>query len=163
MGLYGEIEISKKFSETHVFIRRDWHWFLGADGGPDLTQRDTPTQLLRSRSGRSVCLSPNDPLIGQALSRMAEAHMYLGNYDQAVKFAQRAVTNPGTGIWVFSTLLAVLAYAERSTYIEDARTELFNQMPKFTCAYARNNFPATDPGCVEIYIEGLRKAEVPEG
>ena len=108
-------------------------------------------------------ISPRDPWIGQALSRLSEAYISLGDYQIAVELAKRAVVNPNIGIWPHATLVVSLALSDANEEeIAKARTALLDKMPKFTSAHFRENLPATDPHFQHIYIEGLRKAAVPE-
>jgi len=112
---------------------------------------------------QALKISPRDPSMGQALSRLAEAHISLGDFGEAVPLSKRAVTHPRAGIWPEATLVAALALAgEDEGDVADARTAVLERMPGFSCAHFRDNFPATDPHFIEVYVEGLRKAGMPE-
>jgi adenylate cyclase len=107
--------------------------------------------------------SPRDPSMGQALSRLAEAQISLGDYPEAAGLAKRAVTHPRAGIWPEATPAAALALAgESDDDIAAARAAVLDRTPDFTSAHFRDNFPATDPHFIEAYVEGLRKAGFPE-
>lgn len=107
-------------------------------------------------------LSPNDPGAGVTLARLAEAYMGLGQYDLAVEQAQLAATKQRRGIWINTSLIATLAHAERMEEAREAYQELIDRAPYFTCAFLKENLPLTDPHLIEVYIDGLRKAGVPE-
>ena len=99
-------------------------------------------------------LSPHDPMLGQGTSRLAEAHLVLGDFDTALE-----VDAP---LAMYSTLVVASAYAGTNSETEIARSELLKVMPKFSCKHFTDNFPATDPKLREIYLDGLRKAGLPE-
>jgi hypothetical protein len=76
--------------------------------------------------------------------------------------AQLAATKQTRGIWINTSLIAALAHAGQIEESEIAYQELIQRAPYFTCAYLKANLPITDPQFLEIYLEGLRKAGVPE-
>ena len=107
-------------------------------------------------------LSPNDPGAGVTLARLAESYMCLGQFELSVEMAQLAATKQTRGIWINTSLIAALAHAGQIEESEIAYQELIQRAPYFTCAYLKANLPITDPQFLEIYLEGLRKAGVPE-
>jgi adenylate cyclase len=111
---------------------------------------------------QAIRCSPRDTQLGQALSRLAEANLVLGNFATALEFGHRAVTHRGAGVFVYATLVVCTAYAGTAKELENARRELLDLMPNFSCKHFNENFPASDPDLVEMYIQGLRKAGLPE-
>jgi TolB-like protein/Tfp pilus assembly protein PilF len=110
----------------------------------------------------SFKLSPNDPDAGVSLARLAEAYMGLGQFELAVEKAELAATKHRRGIWLNTALIASLAHAGRLEDAKQACQELFERLPNFTCAYLVEHFPSTDPHLIAVYLDGLRKAGVPE-
>jgi|GEM_PF-6688314 len=107
-------------------------------------------------------LSPNDPAVASTLARLAEAYMGLGDFENAVEHAERAMTKQTRGVWINTALVASRAHVGR---IEDAKSglrELLERFPYITCAYLREHLPITDPHLLDVYIDGLRIAGVPE-
>jgi TolB-like protein len=110
----------------------------------------------------AIKLSPRDPLLGPAFARLAEAHMFLGEFDLAVGFAQRAVTYNVIGIWINAVLTAALAHSDRKLEMREAYADLLKRKPDFSCTYLLENLPVIDIEYRDIYLDGLRKAGVPE-
>ena len=107
-------------------------------------------------------LSPNDPDTCIALARLAEAYMGLGRFEAAAENGELAAAMPRRGIWIHTAHVATLAHAGRVDDAKQALLDLFDRAPNFTCAFLKENFPATDPHLIEVYVDGLRKAGVPE-
>jgi len=92
---------------------------------------------------------------------MAEAYLGLGQYELALEKAELAATKPVRGIWIITALIAALAYNDRTKEAEEACQDLFERVPKFTCAFLKENLPS-NPHLIKVYVDGLRKAGVPE-
>ena len=110
----------------------------------------------------ALSLSPNDPSSGVSLARLAESYLCLGDHETAVEMAELSVTKPRRGIWILSTLVVSLAHAGRTEDAKKVLIDLYERVPGFTCAYLDENLPVTDPHFIKVYIDGLRKAGVPE-
>ena len=90
-------------------------------------------------------------------------------YSDRTQAARTAVAagNYDEGIAQLNKFLGVKSAEEVPKEFEDeaalAVKELMRRRPDFTPAFISTNFPGTDPDSIEILIDGLRKAGVPEG
>ena len=107
-------------------------------------------------------LSPNDPDSGVTYTRMTEAYIGLGQFDRAVETAQIAATKPKRGFLIPASLVAALAHAGQLAEARQALQELFERIPTLICANFKDRLLATDPHLIAVYVDGLRKAGVPE-
>jgi TolB-like protein/Flp pilus assembly protein TadD len=112
---------------------------------------------------RAIRLSPFDPLGWRFASGLAIAHMMAGQYEEAMHWADRSLQEMPrytAGIRVKVVLCAYLGHIDEARHWLGRLLEL---QPGLTIAemkaYAAK-FLAPEP--LEIYIEGLRKAGLPE-
>ena len=76
--------------------------------------------------------------------------------------AQIAATKPKRGFLIPASLVAALAHAGKIDDAKQALPDLFEREPKLTCANFKDRLLATDPHLIAVYVDGLRKAGVPE-
>ena len=111
----------------------------------------------------SLRLSPRDPLASGTLNYIAAAHFFMGEYETGLDWALRGMRNrqaPQT--WVVTTPIAILGHLGRQDEARQMLAELEEIHSGITCAFVRDNIPISDPAYLEIYIDGLRKAGLPE-
>ena len=111
---------------------------------------------------RALELSPNDPVVGPSMARLAESYLFQGDYEQAVEWARKAVREPNTQFWVSVALASALGYGGSEDDIRLAREQLLKRKPEISIGFVRQASSITDMGDLEVYIEGLRKAGLPE-
>jgi TolB-like protein/Tfp pilus assembly protein PilF len=110
---------------------------------------------------KAVCLSPHDPQRWAFCSYRSLAHIFAGEDQQALEWAERALHVPNCLYWPFAHRVAALGHLGRAAELPRAIAELQRQRPDFTCALARKRlFYVRDPRHVERYVEGLRRAGV---
>ena len=113
---------------------------------------------------RAIDLSPHDPLRWAFYSYRALAHLFAREFDLAEEWARKATRIPNCHYWGFSHRVAALGHLQRSDEVEAALTELRQINPDFSCKFAqRRLFYVKDPGQIALYLDGLRRAGVPEG
>jgi TolB-like protein len=110
----------------------------------------------------AIRLSPHDPSLGVMISRTAYARLLLGDYEQAVEYARKALRYPEVQFWVNALLVSALAHLGRDEESKHALAELLRRRPNFTCSFYKENAPAASPDLVASVVEGLRKAGLPE-
>jgi len=109
---------------------------------------------------RAMQLSPRDPWGGRAFTLgLAFAHLNAGRYEQAVEWADRSLAaqpdyRPAMRIKVIS-----YAYLDRIDEARDWLGRLLELDPALTISRLKASTPYYPPG----YLEGLRKAGLPEG
>lgn len=109
---------------------------------------------------RAMRLSPYYP--GWYLFVLGNAHRLLGNYDEAI---------PALQAWqrrlpqaAFPHIVLTYTYAEMGR-LEEARAEaqkLLEKWPDFSVEQQAKQTPYKDPSELELTLEGLRKAGIPE-
>jgi TolB-like protein/Tfp pilus assembly protein PilF len=115
-----------------------------------------------SEFNAAIQLSPRDPYCSAFYSRMAYCQIALGNYASAVDWARRSMSEPFTEITVYLFLVSALGHLGRTAEMEDAMNDLFARIPNASLDYVREHFPS-EPEILDIFLEGLRKAGLPDG
>ena len=110
----------------------------------------------------AIQLSPRDPYRSAFYSRMSYCQIALRNYVSAVDWARKSISEPFTEPTVYLILVSVLGHLERPAEMKDAMNELFQMIPDASLGYVRALIPS-EPETLENFLEGLRKAGLPEG
>jgi TolB-like protein/class 3 adenylate cyclase len=109
---------------------------------------------------RAIELNPTDSAGGMA--GIAHANLLKGNYREALDWAARAlVRNPNFG-WIHWSVIAAYAYLGRMDEAKRAFAAYSQIFPDATLARIRNGQQTKDPRRVEVLVEGLRLAGMPE-
>jgi adenylate cyclase len=125
--------------------------------------------LVRHYAGKSerslMCFERGislDPYADVFLLFQAQAYFQLGRYDKAIEFLKRRIIrNPNTDI---SRALLPACYGQLDR-IEDAREEwreLLRIYPRYSLEHRRRVLPYKDTRDFDRFVEGLRKAGLPE-
>jgi TolB-like protein/Tfp pilus assembly protein PilF len=108
-----------------------------------------------------MLLSPADPNIGPFRARLANAYLTLRRYEDAVAWGRKAIQ--GGGGWPSRAhVISALGHLGRKEEAHRAREELEAVQAGVTVNFVRENLPIIDPGYLEHYLDGLRKAGLPE-
>ena len=110
----------------------------------------------------AIRLSPRDPYMGSFLVRMADAHLFMHEYELAIEWARKALRQPHFQWSRYAALISALGHLGHMEQAQRAREELLRQRPDFSLVFVRKYHLITDPGDMEHYLEGLRKAAVAE-
>jgi adenylate cyclase len=110
----------------------------------------------------AIRLSPHDPNMGSFLVRIADANYLVGNYEQAVDFALRALGQPNFQWSRYAVLLAALGRLERLDDAGQWLEELRQARPDFSVSFVQQTHLFGDKDVMTRYCEGLRRAGVPE-
>jgi TolB-like protein len=109
----------------------------------------------------AIRLSPHDPFRWAFYSYRALAHLFLGQFEAAVEWAQRAVGTPNCQYWSNAHLVCALGHLGRSDETSAAKETLLRRVPNFSCDFARKKlFYIKRPEQMNLYLEGLRKAGI---
>lgn len=114
---------------------------------------------------RAAKLSPRDPHIWTFLAVRAMAHVSLGEIEEALEFARRAVRHPTSSYWPRVTLIACLGLLGRTGEAQPIVEELRARMPEYCVARAWSDFVeffCAPESLGHRITEGLRRAGVPE-
>jgi TolB-like protein/Flp pilus assembly protein TadD len=112
---------------------------------------------------RAINISPYDPQRWAFYSYRALAHLLAREFELAAEWAQKAIRIPNSHHWPLAHRVAALGHLQDQEASQAALAELLQRQPEFSCRLARKRlFYVKDPAHLDIYIEGLRKAGVPE-
>jgi len=104
----------------------------------------------------------HDHQYGPLMLRKADAYFQLGDYENCVDWARRALLQPETQIWGNSMLVAGLSHLDRDDEASQAAEELLKRKADFTCEFVRINYPVSVESFKSRIIDGLQKAGIPE-
>ena len=117
-----------------------------------------PEEAIRSFE-RSIRLSPVDPSMFSKLTGMGIAFICLGRFDEAVSVVKKALRSNPTLAMGYRCLAAALAHLGRDVEARCAATQLLAIEPNFRISEWMMGGGRWQP---QIYIEGLRKAGLPD-
>ena len=110
-------------------------------------------------------LSPRDPVLWGTMSYRSVACNLLQQYEDAAEWARRTVLEPraaGGGYWPYAVLASALGNLDQTEDAHDAVIKALQRKPDLSLSYLETTFPTKQPGGLEIYLNGLRKAGLPE-
>jgi len=110
----------------------------------------------------AIRLSPRDQHMGSFMVRLAESYMLRQDYALAVEWARKALQQQGFQWSRYAALLAALGYLGERAQAEQMLGECLAQRPDFSISMVRDGHLFTDDVALDHYMEGLRKAGVPE-
>lgn len=112
---------------------------------------------------RAIELSPYDPLRWAFYSYRALAHIFGREFELAGEWAQKATRVPNAHYWAFAHRVSALGHLQRPDDLHNAVPELLQRKQDFSCRFARKRlFYVKNPDQLELYLDGLRKAGIPE-
>lgn len=112
---------------------------------------------------KAIDLSPYDPLRWAFYSYRALAHIFAWEFERAADWAQRATRVPNAHYWAFAHRVSALGRLQRPEELRLALDELLQRKPDFSCSFAqRRLFYIKNPDQLRIYVDGLRRAGIPE-
>jgi len=117
-----------------------------------------PDEAIRSFE-RCIRLSPFDPLLFSTLAGMSVAFIGLRRFDEAVLTAKKAVRQNPLYAFAYRGLASALAHRGREAEVKEAVAGLFKLEPDFRIS---ERVPRVGASPLQLYIEGLRKAGLPE-
>ena len=108
-------------------------------------------------------LSPRDPILWASTVVHALACILSGDHQDALHWAQKTLQIPRSkGYWPHSVHAAALAHLGQVDEARDAVAAALKAKPDLTLSYLEKTLPTKEPGGLDPYIEGLRKAGLPE-
>ncbi len=109
----------------------------------------------------AVRLSPHDPFRWGFYSYRSLAHLFGGEFEDAVSWARKAVQVPNAQYWAKAHLVAALGHLGDQDQVESAVDDLRRTKPEFSLDFARERlFYLKRSDQIETYIDGLRKAGI---
>jgi TolB-like protein len=113
---------------------------------------------------RALRLSPLDPSSWQMRNWLALAHLAAGRYEDAMEWVDLSLREQPHNHPALRTKVVLCAQLGRITEARDWLSRLLDLEPGLTIAYFQKvaGFRFS-PGIMTVYVEGLRKAGLPEG
>jgi len=105
-------------------------------------------------------LSPRDPNMGSFLVRMADAHLFMRDYDEAIAWAKKALRQSGFQWSRYAVLVSALGHLGRLEEASRALQELRMRRSDFSIDFVQATHLIADTDDMSHYLEGLRKASV---
>ena len=119
---------------------------------------DAKTACLQSER-----LSPRDPINWASTVVHSLACILAGDYEEAAHWGRVTIQNPrSAGYWPHAVMAAALAHLGQ---IDEARAEAtlaVNEKPDLTLSYLAEVLPTKKPDGLDLYLDGLRQAGLPE-
>lgn len=113
---------------------------------------------------KAIALSPRDPQRWAFLTYGALALIFKGEFQTALQWADQAIEIPNCQYWTSAHRAVALAGLGRAREAQDTVSRLLAQEPRFSVAFAaRKLFYIRQPQQLACYLDGLRRAGVPEG
>ena len=109
-----------------------------------------------------MALSPLDPGFFMFLTVAGIAHLFSGRPDQALELAKRSAAlypDWDTTYWV---LVSTYVQLGRLVDARAALAKLVSLSPGLTASGARQHLPIRNPASLDMVLDGLRKAGLPD-
>lgn len=111
---------------------------------------------------RALRLNPHDPSLWTYLAGRAIALILLGRYSQAADCARRALRQPSANYLAPATLASALGHLGEINDAQAALKQTYELRPDASAELIRNLFPFQDEADRTRFMDGLRKAGLPE-
>jgi adenylate cyclase len=113
--------------------------------------------------GKAELVSPRDPMLWAFLVVHAMTQILSEDYEDAVYWARKTLQIPrATGYWPYAVLAAPLAHLGQMDEASAAIASALEQKPDLTLSYLAKTLPHKQPGGLDPWLTGLRKAGLPE-
>ena len=108
-------------------------------------------------------LSQNDPQLWAVFTYGALALLFRHDYTKALQWLEKATTIPNYQYWTTAHKVVALSCLDRVDEAKKLAEKLLKQNPRFSLDFAREKlFYLKMPEQINLYIEGLEKAGIPE-
>lgn len=112
---------------------------------------------------RAIRLSPLDPFSFNCYIGLGLARFAAGQPTEAAEWTRRAMREKIGLTWAYRDLATFLANAGRIDEAKEAAAKLRETHPHLTVAQVADTLRFMEPGLLARYLDGLRKAGLPEG
>jgi adenylate cyclase len=110
-------------------------------------------------------LSPRDPVSWGTMCFRSMTCTLQRQYEAAADWGRKAVHEPRSakgGYWSHAVLASALGNLGQSAEARAAVEEALRRKPDLSLAYLETTFPTKHPGGLDPYLDGLRKAGLPD-
>lgn len=113
-------------------------------------------------SRRAMLLSPQDPFMFHMQEATADNYFVTGRYEEALSWAEKALSGKPKSTSAMLTKLAVLASVGQQADAESLAKEYMLVDPTYRLSLLPDQLPYVDPGYRALWLEAFRKAKMPE-
>ena len=112
---------------------------------------------------KAIRLNPRDPLIWAIKAIRSLTYSLLHQYEAAAEWAQQSIREPrAAGYWPYAVLASALGNLGQIEEARSAVNEALRQKPDLSLSYLEKTLPTKQPGELQPYFDGLRRAGLPE-
>jgi adenylate cyclase len=114
---------------------------------------------------KAIRLSPRDPVLWGTMCFRSIASNLLHQFEEAAKWARRVLIEPRAaegGYWPYAVLASALGNLNQLNEAHEAIGEALQRKPDLSLAYLKTTLPTKQPDGLDTYLDGLRKAGLPE-
>ncbi len=110
---------------------------------------------------RAIKQSPRDVQIGRIYSRLSLAYIHLEDFENAIEVGRKAIQYPNAP-WAHTLLVIALALNGQINEAKNILVEAIDRRPELTISFVSSSYVVESQGVREIFVKGLRLAEMPE-
>lgn len=145
----------------HAIELNPCHALAWCGMGDSLAYEGRLDEALRSFD-RAIKLGPHDPFRWAFMSYRALAHLFAGQFEDAVTWARQAAQVPNAHYWSRANLISALGHLGKSRESRDNAAQLFAERPGFSRSFARKRlFYLRKAEQMNVFLDGLRMAGIP--
>ena len=114
---------------------------------------------------KAIRLSPRDPVLWGTMCFRSIASNLLHQYEEAAKWARRVLIEPRAaegGYWPYAVLASALGNLDQLNEAHDAVGEALQRKSDLSLTYLKTTLLTKQPDGLDTYLDGLRKAGLPE-
>ncbi len=114
---------------------------------------------------KAMRLSPRDPVLWGMMCFRSMTCTLLQQFEPAAEWAQRAAHEPRAakgGYWPYAVLASALSNLGQTAEAREAVEEALRRKPDLSISYLAQTLPTKHPDGLKPYLDGLRKAGLPE-
>ena len=113
-------------------------------------------------NAEAMRLSPHDPIMWGYMASRSIALTLLGCYEEGLDWARRARQQPNAALFASIAEIAALGLLGRTEEAGTALVRARHFKPDVTTGFIDLVLPITDPDCHALFMDGLRKAGLPD-
>ena len=114
---------------------------------------------------KAIRLSPRDPILWGTMAFCSVTCNLLQQFEAAADWAQKSVHEPRVAdgsYWPYAVLASALGNLGQIAEAREAINEALRRKPDVSLAYLETTWPTKQPGGLETFFDGLRKAGLPD-
>ena len=111
---------------------------------------------------QAIRLSPRDPRIGVMHARMGRAYLFLRQHEKSVEWSRSALRHQNVGWPAAANLASTLGHLGQLDGARRALDDMQRLQTGLTIGFVGDHTPVIHPDYMDHFIDGLRKAGLPE-